>query len=215
MSSVTALIGNLCAGSPGAFRQIFDLFFRAHVARLERRIGGACPDLESPEDVALSVFHRLWEVVAAKSPLAAGLSDRRGLLRILSVLTKQKMREVHRFEHRQRRDSQRTRREADVPSRDDTCSAVRDAVAPGRPADWDVAFLDLLTHLLGQLSERQQAVALRKLDGLSSLEIAAELRCSERTIERQLSEIRDRWRVHPDLAAALQSPPEPGIVPSL
>ena len=210
MSSVNALIGSLRAGSPLAFRQVFDRFFRAHVARLERRLGGAYPGVEGPEDVALSVFRRLWGVVVAQSPLTSALSDRRGLLRILSVLTRQKLREVYRYEHRQQRDSHRTRREADISSPESACSSAQETVASAPPVDWDVAFLDLLTHLLGQLSERQQAVALRKLDGLSSREIAAELRCSQRTVERQLSEIRDRWRRHPDLAAALRSPPEPG-----
>jgi DNA-directed RNA polymerase specialized sigma24 family protein len=210
MSSVNALIGRLRAGNPAAFRQVFDRFFRSHVARLERRLGAAYPGIEGPEDVALSVFGRLWGVVVAQSPLTSALSDRRGLLRILSVLTRQKLREVYRYEHRQQRDSHRTRREADLSSSGSGCSSAQETAASAPPVDWDVAFLDLLTHLLGQLSERQQAVALRKLDGLSSREIAAELRCSQRTVERQLSEIRDRWRRHPDLAAALQLPPEPG-----
>jgi RNA polymerase sigma factor (sigma-70 family) len=210
MSSVNALIDSLRAGSPVAFRQIFDRFFQSHVARLERRLGAAYPGIEAPEDLALSVFRRLWGVVVAQSPLTSDLSDRRGLLRILSVLTKQKLREVYRYEHRQRRDSHRTRREADISSPNSPGSSAQETVASAPPVDWDVAFVDLLTQLLGQLSERQQAVALRKLDGLSSREIAEELRCSQRTVERQFSEIRDRWRRHPDLAAVLQAPPELG-----
>jgi DNA-directed RNA polymerase specialized sigma24 family protein len=213
VSSVTALIGRLLEGSPDAFERIFDRFFPAHVARLERRLGSGYAGLEGPEDLALSVFRRFLGAVAAQSPLTAGLSDERGLLQILSVLTTQKLREVHRFERRQRRDSQRTQREADVSSLDEACSSVQNAIASDRPGDWNVAFLDLLTHLLGQLSQRQQAVVLRKLDGLSSRKIAGELRCSERTIERELSEIRDRWRVHQDLASALQSPSGPGNPP--
>src|SRR5262249_7114528 len=138
------------------------------------------------------------------------LSDRRGLLRILSVLTKQKLREAYRYEHRQRRDSRRTRRDADISSPESACSSAQETVASTPPVDLGVGFVDLLTQLLGQLSERQQAVALRKLDGLSSREIAEELQCSQRTVERQISEIRDRWRRHPDLAAVLQPPPEPG-----
>jgi RNA polymerase sigma factor (sigma-70 family) len=205
MSSVTSLIGSLRTGSPAAFEQVFQRFFPTLVSRLERRLGSAYPGVEGPEDVALSIFRRLWNVVSGQSPLAAGLSDQRGLLRILSVLTRQKLREAHRYEHRLQRDRRRTRREADCSSARDTCSSVQEATANDRPGDWDVAFLDLLTHLLGQLSERQQAVALRKLDGLTSREIAGELRCSERAVERHLSEIRDRWRFHPDLADALRS----------
>jgi hypothetical protein len=207
MSSLVALIDGLRAGNAVVFREFFERFFPTHVARLKRRLGAGYSGLDDPEDMALSVFRRFWAVVAAQSPLTAGLSDCRGLLRVLSVLTQQKLREVHRYEHRQRRDCRRTRREADICSRGDACLSVEEAMASDRPGDWDVAFLDLLTHLLGELSERQQAVALRKLDGISSQEIAVELGCCERTVERHLSEIRDRWRSHPDLADALRPPP--------
>lgn len=204
MGSVTRLIGELHHGSPDAFALLFERFFPGYVTRLKHRLGPGYPGLEDAEDLALSIFRRLGETVEEDRPLSTNLTDRISLLRILAILTKQKLREAWRAEFRQCRDMRRTVRESDRPAGSPPRSMERTADA-ALPPDWEVGFLDLLASLLGLLSERQQAIALHKLAGLSSREIATGLGCCQRSVERQLSEIRQRWRAHPDLAEALQS----------
>lgn len=206
MGSITHLIGEFHQGSQTAFGALFQRFFPGSVTRLQRRLGPAYPGIDGAEDVALSVFRRLWQTVEEARPLAGDLTDRLSLLRILTLLTEQKLRESWRTDFRQCRDVRRTVRESDQAGEPDDALSLADTPALGRPPEWDVVFLDLLAHLLGLLTERQQTIVLNKMAGRSAREIAEDLGCSERSIERQLSEIRDRWRDHPDLAALLPPP---------
>jgi hypothetical protein len=73
----------------------------------------------------------------------------------------------------------------------------------GLPPDEEAALRDAYAHSLGALDEPLREIAELHLAGLKNLEASVRVGCSERTIERKLNLIRDRWQ---ELAASLTEP---------
>lgn len=60
MGSVTDLIHQFRQGDEKAFAQLFLTYYPGQVTRMKRRLRCASPSLSDPEDLANSVFHKLW-----------------------------------------------------------------------------------------------------------------------------------------------------------
>ena len=71
-----------------------------------------------------------------------------------------------------------------------------DAVLGKEPSpELSLQVADELEHLLGLLDDdRTRAIAVRKLEGQSNQQIADELPCALRTVERKLGLIRNLWK---------------------
>jgi RNA polymerase sigma-70 factor, ECF subfamily len=187
--SVSRLLDRVQEGSDSAFADLVTRFLPRATRHARRRLGDVGRAVD-PEDVALSAFHSLWRC-ARKEP-RTGLSDRHDLLRLLATITLHKVRRARRDHTRQRRDVRRTVRDGDAPPGG---ASLLDA-APGRepPPEWEPAFRDTLASWLAALRPSQQEVVRLRLDGYEDKEIAGQLGCSLRTVERQLSEVRSAWR---------------------
>jgi len=74
---------------------------------------------------------------------------------------------------------------------------------PGLPPDEEAALRDAYAYFFGALDEPLREIAELHLAGLTNLEAAGRLGCSERTIERKLNLIRDRWQ---ELAREMTEP---------
>jgi DNA-directed RNA polymerase specialized sigma24 family protein len=65
------------------------------------------------------------------------------------------------------------------------------------PPEFVAMMADECQRLLEELHEMDlQAIAVAKMEGASNAEIAAQLNCSQRTVERRLKLIRDKWKNH-------------------
>ena len=59
----------------------------------------------------------------------------------------------------------------------------------------EAVMADECQRLFAELQDGElQAIAAAKMEGASNEEIAAQLKCSQRTVERRLRLIRDKWK---------------------
>ena len=181
--SVSALIERLRDSDPSAARQLWERFFSRMVAVARRRLAGSPRRVADEEDAALSAFLAFDR--GARAGRFPDLKDRDDLWGLLFTLTV-------RAAGAQARDAARLKRGGGEVRGD---SALLPAVAAeGEAPDEEAAFQDHLRRaleLLGDDGLRQ--VALARLEGYSTDEIAQRQGCSAPTVRRRLLMIRLTW----------------------
>jgi RNA polymerase sigma factor (sigma-70 family) len=191
--SVSRLIQGLRSGSlavrDDAARQIWARYFprllelaRGHLApRVRRR--------EDEEDVAQSVYKSFCLRLRRG---AFELEDRDALWGLLVTLTLRKARNAANRHRRGRRDIRREREDAPADAAGvQQWSLERMEAAGPTPAE-AAALAEVLERLLARADPVQRRVIQLKLEGRTNKEIAQELRCVERTVERKLGRIREK-----------------------
>jgi DNA-directed RNA polymerase specialized sigma24 family protein len=142
------------------------------------------------EDAAQSAFISFWQR-AERGDFAEDL-DRQNLWNLLGVITVRKaLKQVER-ERTQKRGGGLVRGESDVAAADVLAGETfrLDQVLGQLPAqDMDLYCEDLLLQLTDELRE----IALFRLWGWSTPEIADQLQCTERKVQRKLELIRLKW----------------------
>ena len=202
---VTLWIDRLKSGDETAAQKLWERYFDRIVRMAQRRLGHLPRRVADEEDVALSVFDSLFLGVAeGRFP---ELSHRDNLWRLLVVMTARKAIDQIHHQKRQKRGGGMVRGESVMwkPGAGDSLSPGFAGIIGNDPTPEFAALLeeetDRLLDLLDDASLRE--VALLKMQGYTNEEIAKELDCSVRTIERKLNTIRDRWSADaPDLDEA-------------
>jgi DNA-directed RNA polymerase specialized sigma24 family protein len=213
MASVTVLIGRFKQGSSSAFEELFSRFL-PQAARLGDRSCSPGLAFQDGEDIAQCVFWELYRAVRQQRPLAARLCDTPSLLTTLALLTRQQRRRTWRDSTRARRDARRTLHASD-PRAATGADALHASLGGGAFA-WahEVQSRETLEQLLALLPEgRYRTVVHLLLQGHSVPEIALELRCSVRTVQRYLVEIKSHWQNHPEGRDALAAHLPPIVAP--
>jgi RNA polymerase sigma factor (sigma-70 family) len=179
--SVTRWIERLRTGDSGAAEAIWRRYF-ANVVRLARqRLAGASRRAADEEDVALSALNSFYSGVAnGRFP---ELADRDNLWRLLVVITARKAADHRVHEQRKKRGG------------DATATHELDELASATPSPELLAEMsEECERLFARLDDPAlQQVALFKLEGWTTEEIAEELGCVARTVERKLNLIRKKW----------------------
>ncbi len=180
-ASVTTWIGKLKAGEPHAAQQLWERYYSKLVTVARRKLGEMPRRTSDEEDVALSAFHSFCQAVhAGRFPV---LESREDLWQLLVMHTARKVVDEKRYQARQKRWA---------PSEGGI--ALEEIVGEEPDPEFAAAFADELQRLLGMLDEQLlRTIALRKLEGYTNQEIAAELDWSLRTVERKLAVIRAIW----------------------
>ena len=185
-NSVTRWINDLRDGDRSAANRLWG-FLERQVCRTAKSQVARSPHhpVYDEEDVALSAFTSLCD--GFESGRYDDITDRQQLWRLLAVITVNKARKRAIHENRIRRGGQASR-VADgsemlgtVPSTD---------FGPENQAIME----EECRRLLSLLGERElKLLALLKVEGYTNQEIAEQLGCSRRTIQRRLDVIRDIW----------------------
>ena len=184
--SVSKWIVGVKEGDPNSEEALWARYY-SQIVDLARRKMTRRPQLKNEEDIAVSVFAKFF--AAAKSGRLRHLTDRDGLWRLLFKITQRKLTDSYRYETRTKRQ----------PSNGKTVSLDEldcGQVAGGRvPAPEFAALMaEELQQLLDSLpTERSQNVVILKLAGATNEEIADELGCTVRTVERTFQRIRDSY----------------------
>ncbi|MGA2255202.1 MAG: ECF-type sigma factor [Thermoguttaceae bacterium] len=193
--SITHWIREVRQGDSAAAEALWKRYFPKLVQLAQKKLQGLSGQMADEEDVALSAMNRFYQ--AAEEGRYPDLADREGLWRLLLEITAHRVIDLRRRENRQRRGGGQCRSSA---ARNPTGSEIAQSAVFEAPDDTptpEVAAMmaNECQRLLEELHDGElQAIATAKMEGASNAEIAAQLNCSQRTVERRLRLIRDKWK---------------------
>jgi DNA-directed RNA polymerase specialized sigma24 family protein len=194
--SVTRWLDELRHGDPDAAGPLWERYFE-RLVRLARRKLRRARDAgvgAEGEDAALSAFDSFCRAAAAgRFPK---LDDRDGLWRLLVTLTDRKATDRLRRAGRRKRGGGRVRREADLDDDrlGDGPGGLDRLPGPEPTPEFAAMVAEECRCLLERLGDEDlRGIALRKLEGYTDAEIAAEIGCARRTVVRRLELIRTLW----------------------
>jgi DNA-directed RNA polymerase specialized sigma24 family protein len=190
--SVTAWIDQLRAGDRAAAQLLWQGYFHRLVGLARKKLRRAPRGIADEEDVALSALDSF--IRGAEQGRFPQLADRDDLWRLLLVITERKAVDLVNHERREKRGGGNVRHEGSLAG-DSSVTAPFDHVAGLEPTPDEAARMaENCRRLLEALEDgKLRAVALAKMEGCTSEEIAKRLKCSVPTIERKLNRIRKIW----------------------
>jgi RNA polymerase sigma factor (sigma-70 family) len=194
--SVTRWIGDLKAGDPAAAQALWERYFD-RLARLARkRLANRAGGVEDEEDAALSAFDSFC------AGLARGrfteLGDRDDLWKLLVVITARKAAsQVNRHRALKRGGAWNRADQAHsghgVESHEGD-SLLAELIAREPTPEFAAMVAEETRRLLGHLEDEQlRQIALDRMEGYTTEEIAKRLDCARRTVARRLDLIRQIW----------------------
>jgi RNA polymerase sigma factor (sigma-70 family) len=193
--SVTTWIEQLRAGNPDAARPLLERYFPRLVGLARKKLGGVRRAAADEEDVAQSAFHSFCQGAAhGRFP---HLEDRDNLWALLVVIVSRKAIDLREKQNRQKHGGGKVGGESvldDVFGDEGGAAGILQVPGTGRTPEQELEEAEVVQRLLALLPNGQtRRVAVRKMEGLTNAEIAAELGCSVQTVERRLKLIRSLW----------------------
>jgi DNA-directed RNA polymerase specialized sigma24 family protein len=191
--SVSLWIARLKAGGRDAARPLWENYCRQLVTRARRRLGGVPRRAADEEDVALSAFDSFCR--AAERGRFPDLFDRDDLWQLLVLITDRKACDLAKYERRRRPVGGAVLDEAALGQGAAAGAAPLAGVPGPEPGPEFAAHAgEECRRLLAALGDDDlRRVALRRLEGYSVGEIAAECGRVPRTVKRWLRLIRQTW----------------------
>jgi DNA-directed RNA polymerase specialized sigma24 family protein len=190
--SVTLWIHRLKAGDPGAAQKLYERYFRRLVGLARKKLQDAPRGVADEEDVASEAF---WSFChGAEHGRFPQLFDRNDLWQVLMVLTVRKA--INQAKHgcRQKRGGPGPAGAAGPEA--GAAEDVLDQLAGPEPTpEFAAQVADECRRLLAKLGDAElRAIAVWKMEGHTTAEIAARLGRAPRTVERRLQLIRKTWQ---------------------
>jgi len=201
--SITGWIEALKEGLPLATDVLWQHYFEQIVRLAQRRLGGASHRaVEDAEDAALSAFQALY--TGALEGRFAQLNDRVDLWRLLTAIT------INKVLSQTQRHTRLKRGGHPTPGNADSSQPEQESAGAGNIEEIEHALSQAISReptpeatalieeqyqlLLAALGDRTlEQIAVWRMEGLSNKEIAGQLRCAVRTVERKLVRIRAVW----------------------
>ncbi len=187
--SVTLWIQALQAGDdPAAAQRLWEGYFHKLVVLARRKLAGRPRAAADEEDVALSAFDSFCR--GAQEDRFPRLADRHDLWALLVLLTARKACHLIRHERTQKRGGGAVRHLSALGGEAD---GIANCVGREPTPEFAAQVAEECRRRLEALDDTLRAVALAKMEGRSSAEIADRLGVVERTVERRLALIRKLW----------------------
>jgi RNA polymerase sigma factor (sigma-70 family) len=193
--SVTNYLRQFQAGDRAGFEKLWERYYPRLVKLARKKLQGLRRGAADESDVAASALDSF--VQSVEQGRLPQILDRDGLWHLLVVVTTRKASRLRRHERRLKRGGGHVLDEAALPNAegDPEQETGLEQILAREPTPEEAALtaeeLPRLLHLLPDPALRD--IALRKLEGYTNGEIAAEFGCVRRTIERQLRVIRSLW----------------------
>jgi RNA polymerase sigma factor (sigma-70 family) len=197
--SVTRWVAALKAGDPAAAQPLWERYHRQLVALARRKLDSSRRRAADEEDVVQNAFHSFFQAVARGH--FPQLDDRDGLWRLLVVITANKALKQLAREQRQKRGggmgTGRARISLGGPADDE--AALVQVVGEEPTPEFAAQVAEEYQRLLERLGdETLRRVAVWKMEGLTTDEVAELLDCSSRTVARKMDSIRAIWSQEPN-----------------
>ena len=189
---ITLWIRQLEKGHLPAAQPLWNHFCERLMEMARGRLGAKLRRTYDEEDAAVSAFHSLCRVISEKR--STDLGDRIDLWKLLFVITERKIANRIRGESSRKRSISRTLEDTSPQSLDRVSNGLEGIEGREPTPAFAAEFADMCESLLESLGDESlRDIARFKLNGLDSTEIAAELGCSKRTVERRLLIVRRKW----------------------
>jgi RNA polymerase sigma factor (sigma-70 family) len=193
--TVTHWLGALKNGEDVAAQKLWEAYYRRLVGLARQRLGNSPRRAADEEDVALSAFNSFFEGVAqGRFPQ---LSDRDDLWRLLVHITARKAIDQINHERRKKRRPDSVAKVwggAGLADSEDE-RALAQVVGHEPTPEFAAQVTEECKRLLHSLSSPElRSVVVWKMEGYSNAEIAERLHCVERSVERKVRLIRERWQ---------------------
>jgi RNA polymerase sigma factor (sigma-70 family) len=196
--SVTRWVTALKGGDLAAAQPLWERYYRQLISLARQKLQSARRQVADEEDVVQSAFHSFFRGVArGRFPQ---LDDRDNLWRLLVVITARKALDQLARQHSKRRGGGTVLGESRIsPGNAGWDEAAIEQVVGEEPTPEFAAQVaeqyQRLLDLLGDESLRR--VAVWKMEGHTTEEVAERLDCSRRTVTRKLETIRFIWSGEP------------------
>jgi RNA polymerase sigma factor (sigma-70 family) len=192
-NSVTFWIGQLKTGDAAAAQQVWERYFERLVRLARKKLRGRRPRLADEEDVALGAFDSFYRgIQKGRFPK---LDDRGDLWQLLVMIAERKAIDLVNHEGRLKRGGGKVVGEGELPAAGSAVNVGLDRFAGREPTpEFAVRVAEDFQRLLDRLEDADlQCLALWKMEGYTTAEIARKLDCARRTVERRLRLIRTIW----------------------
>ena len=191
--SITRWVTALKEGDAAAAQPLWERYHRRLVGLAREKLRGARRQIADEEDVVQSAFNSFFQGVAKGQ--FPQLGDRDNLWRLLVVITARKALDQLAAEHAQRRGggtiSGQSRITTGAVSEE---TAIDEMVGDEPTPEFAAQVAEQYQRLLDLLGDDTlRRVAVWKMEGLTTDEVAERLNCSRRTVARKLETIRIIW----------------------
>jgi len=199
---VSLWMQQLSAGQSEAVQQIWQYCYERVVRHADRKLGQSPRRDADEEDIAVSALHSLFAGV--REGRFPDFSNRADLWRILLTLASRKVTKRIRRQMTQKRGGGSVRGESVFAlATDSQLGGLDDVGGKGDLPEFAELFSLECQDLLDQLDdENLRRIAVMRLQGYSKQEIAQELGCVVRSVDRKLSLIRMIWDEDHEQSAA-------------
>jgi len=192
--SVTQWLGRLKDGDQIAAQKLWERYFHRLVGLARTRLQGAIKRSADEEDVAVSAFDSFFRgAVEGRFPQ---LNDRNNLWNLLVTITVRKALHFVRDAHRQKRGGGQVLGESALlhDAAGGEASGLEQVLGREPSPEFAAQVADECRRLLDRLGDSQlQKIALCKMEGYTTAQIASQLGRAVSTIERKLWVIRSLW----------------------
>jgi DNA-directed RNA polymerase specialized sigma24 family protein len=192
--SVTTWIAELKTGNEKAAQQLWERYFHRLVGLARTKLRGTSRRVADEEDVALSALDSFFR--GAKAGRFPRLQDRNNLWPLLVVITARKAIDLRQHNRTQKEGGGRVQGESAFDDLQDASSpgnGIEQVVGQEPTPSFAVEVAEDCQRLLDQLGDAKlRRIALLKLAGDTDKEVATELGCSVRTVERKMELTRFR-----------------------
>jgi DNA-directed RNA polymerase specialized sigma24 family protein len=180
-------------GDAEAARQLWDVYYRRMVELARVKLQGTPRRAADEEDVALSAFKSFCR--GAREGRFPQMHDGENLWPLLMSLTAHKAIDLQRHEGRVKRGGPGIRRSPAACAERATFEANWGQLIDHEPTpDFALQVAEESQRLLDRLSDSiLRTIAVWKMEGYTTEEIATKLGCVTRTVERKLQVIRKLW----------------------
>jgi DNA-directed RNA polymerase specialized sigma24 family protein len=190
-SPISHWISELKRGDADAAQHLWDNYFRQLTVLARNHVGGGARGGVSDEDVAQSVFKSLC--LGARDGKFARLVDRHNLWALLVTMTANKSRDLMRREQALKRGGGHVLSQAALAGGQESLVALEEIVGHEPTPEFAAQVAEQCECLLSRLNDVERQIAQLKLQGFNNLEIAQQVDCGLRTVERRLEAVRRAW----------------------
>ena len=194
--SVTRWLGEIKAGDEIAAENLWQRYFAQLVRLCRKKLAGHPRRAADEEDVALSAFDSFCR--GMQEGRFPQLRDRDNLWRLLIIVAARKAIDYLKFERREKRGGGKIYSESELAADGhwESLGSLEQVVGTEPTPEFAALVAEERERLLSCLDdEMSRRVAQQKFEGYTNEEIAQQLNCSPRTVQRKLWLIRSKYAV--------------------